>query len=82
MCMKDVLIIKTTSLIPAETLKRLHDIFVEQVKTGVVIIPPYFEAELINVPEDVEIVIESAPEAEFLEKDFNLAKNTPHIMEN
>lgn len=75
--MKHALILKTEMLLPAEQLKRLHDMFAEQLKTGVVIIPPYFKAELLNVPTDVEVIIESATpdhRSEFLEKDFNLAK--------
>lgn len=71
--MKHALILKTEMILPAEQLKRLHDMFVDQLKSGVVIIPPYFKVELINVPTDVEVIIESAPEAEFLEKDFNTA---------
>lgn len=64
--MKDVLVIKTTSLMPKDALAMYHRMFVEQLKSGVVIIPPYFHAELINVPENVEVIIESAPTHEFL----------------
>ena len=54
--MKDTLIIKTEALIPKEKMKELHTDFVEQLKTGVVIIPAYFEAKLIHTPDDVEVI--------------------------
>ena len=56
--MKDTLIIKTEVLIPKEKMKELHSDFVEQLKTGVVIIPAYFEAEIIHTPDDVEVIVE------------------------
>ena len=55
--MKDTLIIKTEALIPKEKMKELHTDFVEQLKTGVVIIPAYFEAKLIHTPDDVEVIV-------------------------
>ena len=54
--MKYTLIIKTEALISKEKMKELHTDFVEQLKTGVVIIPAYFEAELIHTPDDVEVI--------------------------
>ena len=56
--MKDTLIIKTEVLIPKEKMKELHSDFVEQLKTGVVIIPAYFEAKIIHTPDDVEVIVE------------------------
>lgn len=55
--MKDTLIIKTEALLPKEKMKELHTDFVEQLKTGVVIIPAYFEAKLIHTPDDVEVIV-------------------------
>ncbi len=55
--MKDTLIIKTEVLIPKEKMKELHTDFVEQLKTGVVIIPAYFEAKIIHTPDDVEVIV-------------------------
>lgn len=55
--MKDTLIIKTEALIPKEKMKELHTDFVEQLKTGVVIIPAYFEAKLIHTPDDIEVIV-------------------------
>ena len=56
--MKDVLIIKTESMFSSDTLHKIQLDFVEQLKSGVVIIPPYFDAELIKVPNDVEVIIQ------------------------
>ena len=56
--MKDVLIIKTESMFSSDTLHKIQLDFVKQVKSGVVIIPPYFDAELIKVPNDVEVIIQ------------------------
>ena len=71
---KSVLVIKTDILLSRDTMARLYEQFVEQVKTGVVIIPPYFEAEILQVPENVEVRIEAPDikESEFLVKGFNL----------
>ena len=56
--MKDVLIIKTESMFSSDTLRKIPLDFVKQVKSGVVIIPPYFDAELIKVPDNVEVIIQ------------------------
>ena len=56
--MKDVLIIKTESMFSSDTLRKIQLDFVKQVKSGVVIIPPYFDAELIKVPNNVEVIIQ------------------------
>ena len=56
--MKDVLIIKTESMFSSNTLHKIQLDFVEQLKSGVVIIPPYFDAELIKVPDNVEVIIQ------------------------
>ena len=56
--MKDVLIIKTESMFSSDTLHKIQLNFVKQLKSGVVIIPPYFDAELIKVPDNVEVIIQ------------------------
>ena len=57
--MMDLLLIKTKSFIPTDKLMQLHDNFVKQLESGVVIIPAYFDAELVNVPDGIEVVVES-----------------------
>ena len=56
--MKDVLIIKTESMFSSDTLRKIQLDFVKQLKSGVVIIPPYFDAELIKVPNNVEVIVQ------------------------
>ncbi len=56
--MKDVLIIKTESMFSSDTLRKIQLDFAKQLKSGVVIIPPYFDAELIKVPDNVEVIIQ------------------------
>ena len=56
--MKDVLIIKTDSMFSSDTLRKIQLDFAKQLKSGVVIIPPYFDAELIKVPDNVEVIIQ------------------------
>ena len=56
--MKDVLIIKTKSMFSSDTLRKIQLDFVKQLKSGVVIIPQYFDAELIKVPNDVEVIVQ------------------------
>ena len=56
--MRDVLLIKLNAFLKKDTINKLHDEFVEQIKSGVVIIPALVEAEVLNIPKDVEIVIQ------------------------
>lgn len=56
--MRDVLLIKLNAFLKKDTINKLHDEFVEQIKSGVVISPALLEAEVINIPKDVEIVIQ------------------------
>lgn len=56
--MKDVLLIKLNAFLKKDTINKLHDEFVEQIKSGVVIIPALVEAEVLSIPKDVEIVIQ------------------------
>lgn len=56
--MKEVLIIKTNCTLKRERAVQIRENIVEQVKQGVVILPNWLEAELINVPDDVEVWID------------------------
>lgn len=62
--MKHALVIKTDMMLRPGVMEKYHKTFVEQLKTGVVIIPAYWHAELVNVPTDVEVIIESTPTSE------------------
>lgn len=71
--MKDVLLIKLNSFLKKDTINKLHDEFVEQIKSGVVIIPALVEAEVLNIPKDVEIVIQpKGKEATFMVKQLHV----------
>lgn len=70
--MKNILLIKTNLFIPTDALMQFHDNFVKQVESGVVIIPVYFDAELLNVPDGIEVVAESGQVSDFMSKKFNV----------
>ena len=63
----EILLIKTKSRIPTDKLMQRHDNYVKQLKSGVVIIPAYSNAEIVNVPDDIEVVVESELDKGFYE---------------
>lgn len=73
----DILLIKCDALIPTVTMKKIHDDIVKQLETKVVLVPAYLKPEIINVPDGVEVVVESTDdkEQEFLTKNFKFPKN-------
>lgn len=72
--MKNVLLIKTASRIPADKLMQIHDNYVKQLESGILIIPAYFDAELLNVPDEIEVIVESGSVSDFMSKNltFNI----------
>jgi hypothetical protein len=56
--MKDVLIIRTRVLLKPEEMYRLRQGILEQIESGVVVLPAYYEAELVHVPDDIEVIVE------------------------
>ena len=64
----EILLIKTKALLSTDKLMQFHDNFVKQLESGVVIIPAYFDAELLNVPDGAEVIVESDSEPEFMSK--------------
>lgn len=58
--MKQALVIKTDMMLKEDMLNHYQKIFAEQLKTGVVIIPAFFKAELLNVPTDIEVIVEAS----------------------
>lgn len=73
--MKQALVIKTDMMLKPDILAMYQKKFAEQLKTGVVIIPAYFNAELLNVPTDVEVIVEAENEDSFLNKIFHTKKD-------
>lgn len=58
------MILKINALVKEDTLKAIQKDFVEQLKSGIVIIPSYLKAELINIPEGVEVIVQSETEGD------------------
>lgn len=51
--MPDILVIKSTAFLPREKMQAILDNLRIQKETGVILLPPYLEAQM--VPEDIEI---------------------------
>ena len=51
--MPDILIVKCNMFLPHEKMQAVLDDLIAQKETGVILLPPYFEAQI--VPEDIEI---------------------------
>ena len=54
---KENLVIKFNCLLRAETMQKVRDEIMEQVKTGVVVIPPYCTAIIVNKNSSIEVEI-------------------------
>ena len=51
--MPDILVVKSTAFLPHEKMQAVLDNLKEQKETGVILLPPYLEVQI--VPEDIEI---------------------------
>lgn len=51
--MPDILVVKCTAFLPHEKMQAVLDNLRAQKETGVILLPPYLEAQI--VPEDIEI---------------------------
>ena len=51
--MPDILVVKSTAFFPHEKMQAILDSLRAQKETGVILLPPYLEAQI--VPEDIEI---------------------------
>ena len=51
--MPDILVVKCNAFLPSEKMQAILDNLKEQKETGVILLPPYLEAQI--VPEDIEI---------------------------
>ena len=71
-----ILLIKSKAYIPTDKLMKFHDNFVKQVASGVVVIPEYFDAEVLDIPSGIDVIVESYPEVrpELISKKFNIPK--------
>ena len=51
--MPDILVVKSTAFLPHEKMQAVLDNLRAQKETGVILLPPYLEAQI--VPDDIEI---------------------------
>ena len=51
--MPDILVVKSTAFLPHEKMQAILDNIIAQKETGVILLPPYLEVQI--VPEDIEI---------------------------
>lgn len=51
--MNDILVVKSTVFLPHEKMQAILDNLMAQKETGVILLPPYLEAQI--VPDDIEI---------------------------
>lgn len=51
--MPDILVVKSTAFLPHKKMQAILDNLKEQKETGVILLPPYLEVQI--VPEDIEI---------------------------
>lgn len=51
--MADILVVKCNMLIPKNQLQDIYDYLIHQKESGVILLPPYLEAQI--VPDDVKI---------------------------
>ena len=51
--MPEILVVKSTAFLPHEKMQAILDNLKEQKETGVILLPPYLEAQI--VPEGIEI---------------------------
>lgn len=54
---KEVLFIKPKTMIKPDHMAAIRSDIIRQLPEGVVMIPPYIDAEIIRVPEDIEVRI-------------------------
>ena len=56
---KDVLVLKTPMALTQKTMMELYDNMLGQLNNGLIIIPHWLTCEVVHVPKDVEVRIES-----------------------
>lgn len=55
--MPDILVVKCNAFLPHEKMQAILDNLMAQKETGVILLPPYLEAQII--PEDIEIKLDN-----------------------
>lgn len=62
--MPDILVVKSTAFLPHEKMQAILDNLKAQKETGVILLPPYLEAQI--VPEDIEIKLTGPDDSEIM----------------
>lgn len=62
--MNDILVVKSTAFLPHEKMQAILDNLKAQKETGVILLPPYLEAQI--VPEDIEIKLTGPDDSEII----------------
>ena len=62
--MPDILVVKSTSFLSHEKMQAILDNLMAQKETGVILLPPYLEAQII--PEDIEIKLTGPDDSEIM----------------
>ena len=80
--MSDILVVKCNALLPHEKMQAVLDNLRAQKETGVILLPPYLEAQI--VPEDIEIKLTGPDDSEimFVDTDKNYLKKRKAINYN
>ena len=62
--MPDILVVKSTAFLSHEKMQAILDNLMAQKETGVILLPPYLEAQII--PEDIEIKLTGPDDSEIM----------------
>ena len=62
--MPDILVVKSTAFLPHEKMQAILDNLMAQKETGVILLPPYLEAQII--PEDIKIKLTGPDDSEII----------------
>lgn len=67
--MPDILVVKCNAFLPHEKMQTILDNLIAQKEAGVILLPPYFDAQI--VPDDIEIKLTSSDEDGLIFVDVN-----------
>ena len=67
--MNDILVVKSTAFLTSEQLQAILDNLMAQKETGVILLPPYLEAQI--VPDDIKIKLTGPDDSEIIFIDVN-----------
>ena len=62
--MNNILVVKSTAFLTSEQLQAILDNLMAQKETGVILLPPYLEAQI--VPDDIEIKLKGTDDSEIM----------------